>query len=181
MQQHESAARCSKHSGCTTESAVIKRRWGSTDQVKHGLMYLSFLRCLDHHKPCSLFFFVCFRERAVRHQQRRCLPGSHPSALPLRARLLLLLQRGRILWCRRVLPEQHFTQTLQRVSPLSAHLLAPAEPAGDLPLPRTLTFVCRAPQEPIERNCYSGKALLFLFCFFSHFQSLQASCSLSWC
>lgn len=65
---------------------------------------------------CGFFFPLPLREWSLRPQQWRLLPGSHPSAFALGARFFLLLQWGRVLRCRRVLPDQYFSQTLHRVS-----------------------------------------------------------------
>lgn len=65
---------------------------------------------------CGFFSPLPLREWSLRPQQWRLLPGSHPSAFALGARFFLLLQWGRVLRCRRVLPDQYFSQTLHRVS-----------------------------------------------------------------
>lgn len=81
-------------------------------------------RALTWHTMFDYFFISSVREWPLRPQQRCRLPGSHPHPLALCARLLLFLQRGWVLRCWWVLPEQHFPQTLHRVSIVSPSLAA---------------------------------------------------------
>lgn len=76
------------------------------------------------HNVWLIYFFSSVREWPLRPQQRRRLPSSHPHPLALCARLLLFLQRGWVLRRWWVLPEQHFPQTLHRVSIVSPSLAA---------------------------------------------------------
>lgn len=70
-----------------------------------------------------IFICVPVREWPIRPKQWCHLPGSHPHSVALCARLLLFFQRGWVLWCRRVLPEQYLPQTLHGVSILPPPLL----------------------------------------------------------
>lgn len=71
-----------------------------------------------------IFISTSVREWPVWPQQWHRLPSSYPPAIALGARLLLLIQWGWVLRCWWVLPEQHFPQTLLRVSRESPRLLA---------------------------------------------------------